>query len=61
MSYKNLAKWAAAFLRDQSGPTATEYAVMLALIVLVAMGSIAGIGGSIQGLYDRINTTVPNM
>jgi pilus assembly protein Flp/PilA len=28
------------FLRDESGPTAVEYAVMLALIVVVCIGSV---------------------
>ena len=28
------------FLQSEDGPTATEYAVMLALIVLVAIGSL---------------------
>lgn len=31
-------------LCDCSGPTATEYAVMLGLIVLVAMGAIRAVG-----------------
>lgn len=31
-------------LRDSSGPTAVEYALLLALIVLVAMGAIQVIG-----------------
>jgi pilus assembly protein Flp/PilA len=28
------------FLRDESGPTAVEYAVMLALIVVACIGSV---------------------
>ena len=28
------------FLRDESGPTAVEYCVMLALIVVVCIGSV---------------------
>ncbi len=28
------------FLRDESGPTAVEYGVMLALIVVVCIGSV---------------------
>lgn len=46
-------------LRNEDGPTATEYAVMLGLIVLFAIGTIAGIGGSMQGIYDAINAEVP--
>ncbi len=32
------------FLASEDGPTAVEYAVMLALIVVVCLGSIASIG-----------------
>ena len=30
------------FLHSEDGPTATEYAVMLALIIMVALGAITG-------------------
>lgn len=32
------------FLRDESGPTAVEYAMMLALIIMVAMAGITTFG-----------------
>ncbi len=32
------------FLRDESGPTAVEYAVMLALIVIACVGAIRSMG-----------------
>ena len=32
------------FLRDESGPTAVEYAVMLALIVVICLASITVLG-----------------
>lgn len=38
------------FLRSEDGPTAVEYAVMLALIVVVCLGAIRSIG-------SRANTT----
>ena len=38
------------FLASEDGPTAVEYAVMLALIVVVCLGTIATIG-------TRANTT----
>lgn len=50
----------AALLRGEAGPTATEYAVMIGLIVLFAISTIAGIGGSMQGIYDHINVFIPS-
>lgn len=38
------------FFRSEDGPTAVEYAVMLALIVVVCLGAIRSIG-------SRANTT----
>ena len=34
------------FLVSEDGPTAVEYAVMLALIVVVCLGTIGQVGGS---------------
>ena len=38
---KALVKRAKDFLVSEDGPTATEYAVMLALIIVVALGAIS--------------------
>lgn len=42
------------FLIDESGPTAVEYAVMLALIVVVCLGSIRLIGQNLNNTFDAI-------
>lgn len=47
---KTLANKINRFLRSEDGPTAVEYAVMLALIVVVCLGAIRSIG-------SRANTT----
>jgi pilus assembly protein Flp/PilA len=39
-------------LRDESGPTAVEYAVLLALILVVLMGAITAVGNSTSGLWS---------
>ncbi|HUG17406.1 MAG TPA: Flp family type IVb pilin [Planctomycetaceae bacterium] len=41
-------------LIDESGPTAVEYAVMLALIVVVCLGSIRLIGQNLNNTFDAI-------
>lgn len=43
-----------AFLHDDSGPTAVEYAVMLAMILLVVITSIAAFGQAQNGMWGRI-------
>ena len=44
------------FLRSQDGPTAVEYAVMLALIVILAIGTITTLGTSVKGAFANVNT-----
>jgi pilus assembly protein Flp/PilA len=39
------------FLRDESGPTATEYAVMLALIIVVCIGAVGFFGSTASGSW----------
>jgi len=48
------------FLTAEDGPTVTEYAVMLALIVLVAVAAISLIGGKVQGVFARVESSVPD-
>jgi pilus assembly protein Flp/PilA len=38
-------------LRDESGPTAVEYAVMLALIIGVCIGAVSFFGGTASGSW----------
>ena len=42
------------FLLDESGPTAVEYAVMLALIVIVCIGAISAIGQSSSVVFQEV-------
>ena len=44
------------FLVSEDGPTATEYAVMLALIIIVALAAITTLGGKIQTIFTKVNT-----
>ncbi len=43
---------------QQEAATATEYAVMLALIILVAMGAINILGGTVSNLFVTIESTL---
>ncbi len=43
------------FLRSEEGPTATEYAVMLALIIIVAIGTITTLGTTVKGVFANVD------
>ena len=47
------------FLRSEDGPTATEYAVMLALIIIVALGAITGLGTTVDTIFTNVDTALP--
>jgi pilus assembly protein Flp/PilA len=59
---KSLAKKVQRFLVSEDGPTAVEYAVMLALIVIVCLAAIQAIGtncsAAFQEVADQIGSTV---
>ena len=42
-----------AFLKTEDGPTAVEYAVMLAMILGAMFGTIGLVGGSAGGLFSN--------
>ncbi len=43
-------------LWDDDGPTAVEYAVLLALILMVIIGAIGAMGSETGGLWGDIDT-----
>ena len=43
------------FLRDDSGPTAVEYAVMLALIVVVCIAGITALGTNASNTFSNVS------
>ncbi len=49
---------AKSFLKSEDGPTATEYAVMLALIIVVALTAIQTLGTSVTGTFTDVNTAI---
>ncbi len=46
------------FLKSEDGPTATEYAVMLALIVVVCLTAIQTLGTSVEGVFTDVNAKI---
>jgi pilus assembly protein Flp/PilA len=55
---KTLVTRAIRFLISADGPTAVEYAVMLALIVFVCASAIALIGGTTGGSFDHSSSQI---
>jgi pilus assembly protein Flp/PilA len=49
-----------AFVRDESGPTAVEYAVMLALIIVVCITAITSLGSNANNTFSYVATQVGN-
>ena len=45
-------------MRDEGGPTAVEYAVMLALIIVVCVVAIATLGSNANNTYKYVGTKV---
>ena len=55
----HIARNLARFLTSEDGPTATEYAVMLALIIIVALGAITGLGTTVSGIFTTVDGALP--
>ncbi|WP_406696727.1 Flp family type IVb pilin [Singulisphaera sp. Ch08] len=57
-----LASYAHAVLKDEAGPTAVEYAVMLALVLMGVIAAINSVGTSTSAMMqdntDRITSAV---
>jgi len=43
------------FVKSEDGPTAVEYAVMLALIIVVCIAIITSVGQSASGTFNTVN------
>ena len=46
------------FVKGEDGPTAVEYAVMLALIIVVCIGAITTLGGNANKTFTSVGTAV---
>ncbi len=46
------------FYSEDDGPTTTEYAVLLAVVLFGVISTMGAFGSSVQGLYDAIMAEV---
>ena len=51
---KNWIEAAKRFLKAEDGPTAVEYAVMLALIIVVCIAAISTLGSNANGTFKNV-------
>jgi pilus assembly protein Flp/PilA len=56
--FSYLQRFAVDFLRRQDGPTAVEYAVMLALIIVVCISAITLIGQNANTTFGTVGNSV---
>jgi pilus assembly protein Flp/PilA len=59
---KKLSKWVAkrvaGFLKREDGPTAVEYAVMLALIIVVCIAAITTLGKNANSAFSFVGSSI---
>ena len=55
---KNFAKKVQRFLVSEDGPTAVEYAVMLALIIIVCLSAISAIGTQANTTFSNVAASI---
>jgi pilus assembly protein Flp/PilA len=46
------------FLKNEDGPTAVEYAVMLALIIVVCITAITTLGSNANNTFSYVGTQI---
>jgi pilus assembly protein Flp/PilA len=55
---KNFALSVRRFLKSEDGPTAVEYAVMLALIIIVCLTAITAIGTKASTTFSNVAASI---
>jgi pilus assembly protein Flp/PilA len=55
---RQLGQFAVEFLKREDGPTAVEYAVMLALIIVVCIGAVTTLGGNASTTFTSVGNTL---
>jgi len=51
---KSLYNKLVSFLKDEDGPTAVEYAVMLALIIVVCIAAVTALGTNASTTFSKV-------
>lgn len=54
-----MVKWIKSLWQDEEGATMVEYALMLALIAIVAILVVTALGGKVAQTFDHAQTQLP--
>jgi pilus assembly protein Flp/PilA len=57
---RQFAKSVVKFHQAEDGPTAVEYAVMLALIIVVCIGTITALGQNANSTFETVKNAMPS-
>ena len=52
-------KFIARFFKDESGATAIEYGLIVALIAVVIIGAVTAIGTTLNGTFTSVEEALP--
>ena len=55
---RNVTKSMVNFLKAEDGPTAVEYAVMLALIIVVCIAAVTTLGQNVNSTFSFVGSSV---
>jgi pilus assembly protein Flp/PilA len=55
---RTLLRSTVSFLKSEDGPTAVEYAVMLALIIVVCIGAITTLGSNANSTFSFVGSAI---
>lgn len=55
---RRFTKWVTKFVKREDGPTAVEYAVMLALIIVVCIAAITSLGANTNSTFSFVGSSL---
>ncbi len=55
---RSLSKTVVSFLKKEDGPTAVEYAVMLALIIVVCIAAVTTLGSNANSTFSFVGSAI---
>jgi len=58
--FQNFQRRFRTFTRSEDGPTATEYAVLIAVICVAVIGALSAFGVHMDNLYTSVASTMPS-
>ena len=56
---KQMSKFVTKFMKDESGATAIEYGLIVALIAVVIVTAVTTLGGKLNGAFTTVSTKIP--